>query len=162
MAYRMQTSDLGIWDELDWDPITTESITDLTEILGTSEERLRFSCYDRLGLIPIGKRMSGFMRDMSLFHGMVHWYYRDDLPICECNYGEEENLAVTDWIARKLRADVGILRQAVTGFGLESKIYDQISLLASPWFFDTEKQLAFSFGQQRLQELRKVRMDFTG
>lgn len=106
-------------------------IKESQELILLREDWGAASINDRVIRIP--RDYYYFTRDVSLAHELVHAIAgkeeRKLLSDGDCSTPiQEQNNAIVDWLARKLRANKRVLYEIVTQFGLSPHIYDRISL----------------------------------
>ncbi|MBI2148391.1 hypothetical protein HYU23_01825 [Candidatus Woesearchaeota archaeon] len=88
--------------------------------------------------IYINSELRDYNRDITLLHEIVSTFYGDKI----------KDEIVVEWIARRIRADPKILRQAIRGFGLEERVHDKASYQAfNPYTCDLDRQLEFDFAR---------------
>lgn len=99
-------------------------------------------------IIFINEFLTGFQRDVTLFHEIIHALYpgRGDNNIRPGIYNEE----IVEWLARQCRTDSKLLRYAILTFGLEPQVYDKVSYHAFPdaLGYNLDRQLAFPFAEE--------------
>lgn len=116
--------------------------------------------------IYLREDLEDYRRDSTLFHELVHAWYGEcsyDIPIEDQH--RRENAAITEWLARKLRAQPDLLKHVIKSFDLQPHVYDRISLEA----FVGKDQSTFSFMEESINNYRKnqdvfafARDDLTG
>jgi hypothetical protein len=126
-----------IWRELKNNPLDQKAIIKLARD-GWKINLVRGDmgkCSNKSKEIEIPGSFNGYVRDATLFHEIVHaWYGKetdDSLFQSMTLMGQgRENYAITDWLARLLRADYKLLRTAINTFDLVPYVYDKPSYLA--------------------------------
>jgi len=126
--------------------LNLEDILRKTELILSPERSSLLGNYYR-GEILINSILTGFKRDVTVFHELIHAYghlVHND-PLCD-NYSLmsdiderkeiEENAVLVEYHARKMRAQPEILKMVIGYFGLIPNIYDQISFLSFQEYLD--------------------------
>lgn len=158
---RRTTRQRQIWRDIRNKPITADSIEVLVgrsklDILDIDADAM---CLPGIELILLNFRLEDYERDKALFHELAHLHYGNQLNDVKDSLYRKANGAITEWLARRARANPEILRRAVFGFGLEPRAYDLASAIAfCPYLIDP-RQLIFPFAQKYFDELRYTKMD---
>ncbi len=147
-----ENPDLPIWQQIRKTPITPQSIQTLFEngweircLVTMRSGECRYGENDSHGKIYIGYFLSPFMRDIILCHEIVHAHYKSpnqDLSDSLCQFGKIENELITDWQARKIRANPRILRAIAKQFNGNSKL-EEFKYNYRPVIYDRTTFLAF-------------------
>lgn len=98
-------------------------------------------------LIRINYDLTGFHRDVALFHELMHAWHGYPLDDMDQDEAAQRNMLRTEWLARKARRDSLLLRHGVERFRLPCNVYDRVSYDA----FDGKNPLH--------RESLKVKMD---
>jgi hypothetical protein len=150
------------FDRANWNPKIKER--DISRLVEEGWE-LKFyddesgSCMLEQKEIYLFRKSNGFHRDRVLSHEIVHAIFQE----LKDSWGQiyaQENRIICEYIGRKIRANVDLLRCMISTFGLEPQIYDNTSYLAfAEITTDLEKQLCFPFAQEYWNKLKIVRME---
>lgn len=160
-GYRIHNPDHPAWSVINKNPITEETIKKLFS------EGWEVGCKNLPGgfcdgsskQIILNEHMVGYERDAVLFHELVHAHYPRELDDSPISRIEHENRAITEWLARKLRAEFLLLRCAIQTFDIPYYIYDKVSYYAfNEDVLDLKKQFVFPFGKERKKVLTSVFM----
>lgn len=115
-------------------PLATQSIDDLVQNkwrvhLGNEDV---FATYYDDKVIIVREGSTPYERDQGLFHELTHACYGRDTLNDEDGWskGGRDLNAITEWAARRSRANPWLLKHAVTSFGLEPQVYDRSSFIA--------------------------------
>lgn len=158
---RRVSNSRSVWLDIDYRPVTPDSVDTLVKRCKLNVLPLNGQgvCMPDIGLILLSDRLDNYERDIVLFHELVHCHYPALNDVKDSPY-KDENGVITEWLARKARANFKVLRHAILGFGLEPRIYDLASAMAFyPPHVDFIRQLAFPFAQKYFDELRHIKMD---
>ena len=138
-----------IWFLLERKPFNQDSISKLVKdgwVVTDSGYPTLSICDEKKKEIQLANEISGGVRDVHLFHELVHAWYGDELNdggyFSFISYKANKNRVIVDWLAFQLRADPEILRHTILSFGLTPQIYDRASFEAfSDYKIDFDKQL---------------------
>ncbi|MCH7850721.1 MAG: hypothetical protein IH845_03715 [Nanoarchaeota archaeon] len=163
-----------VWSMIDDNPFGSDSIDDICsagwEIHYKEFRRTMGIVMPKLKSILFKNNLNGYVRDVTLFHELVHVHYgmRGDYLY---DAGSEfysgnglnvyENGQIVEWIARKSRANPEMLGYVIEKFGFEPQIYDRASFLAFNGLIDFEKQLSFPFQSEEYPNDIPLFMDRT-